>query len=85
MLDAKERTLRRFSEARRPRPLQAVVLALWQRPREGDAGFHREPLIGVYALCALADTIGRVERNINPLGSREERVGVVDNKRERRG
>jgi hypothetical protein len=39
----------------------------------------------MHAFGALARVIGRVERNGDALASWEERVGIVEGKRERRG
>ena len=85
VLDAEERALRSFSEARRPRPLQDTLLVPQQRPCEGDASVHREPPRGMQAFGAFADMIARVEGNIDPLVPWQEGVGVLENKRARGG
>ena len=44
---------------------------------EGDLGFYGEPSLGMHAFGALARMVGRVERDVDPVDTREERVGVV--------
>jgi hypothetical protein len=76
------------TEERYPRPLRRVILLMpspSQRPCDGDVSFYREPSFGIHAFGALARVIARVEWDVDPIAPREERVGCVEGKRDRRG
>ena len=85
VLDAEERAVRTRTEERRSHPLQrAGLLMPRQRARDGDVRFYRKPSFGMHAFGALARVIARVERDVDPLAPREEGVGFVEGKWNRR-
>ena len=83
--NGEEWALRAFAETRGARPLQCLVLARRQAPHKRDLGLHREPLCGVQAFRTLVSLIARIQRDVDALAPREERVRVLDDKGDRVG
>jgi hypothetical protein len=83
--DAEERAVRSRTEEWCPCPLRrAILLMPLQRPRDGDVRFYSKPSFGMHAFGALARVIARVERNVDPLASREEGMGFIEGEWKRR-